>query len=43
MRRTPAASRKQPYELSDASGVKLNTVRTWLRRSLMQLRECLSR
>ncbi|MAB07461.1 MAG: RNA polymerase subunit sigma [Rhodobacteraceae bacterium] len=30
-------------ELSDASGVKLNTVRTWLRRSLMQLRECLSR
>lgn len=30
-------------ELSDATGVKLNTVRTWLRRSLMQLRECLSR
>ncbi len=30
-------------ELSDQSGVKLNTVRTWLRRSLMQLRECLSR
>nr|WP_274705682.1 sigma-70 family RNA polymerase sigma factor [Salipiger pentaromativorans] len=30
-------------ELSAATGVKLNTVRTWLRRSLMQLRECLSR
>ena len=30
-------------DLSQASGVKLNTVRTWLRRSLMQLRECLSR
>lgn len=30
-------------ELSDATGVKLNTVRTWLRRSLMQLKECLSR
>jgi RNA polymerase sigma factor (sigma-70 family) len=30
-------------ELSTATGVKLNTVRTWLRRSLMQLRECLSR
>ena len=30
-------------ELSEASGVKLNTVRTWLRRSLMALRDCLSR
>ncbi|MCA0994382.1 MULTISPECIES: sigma-70 family RNA polymerase sigma factor [Roseobacteraceae] len=30
-------------ELSEATGVKLNTVRTWLRRSLMSLRECLSR
>lgn len=30
-------------ELAAATGVKLNTVRTWLRRSLMQLRECLSR
>ena len=30
-------------DLSRDSGVKLNTVRTWLRRSLMQLRECLSR
>ncbi|KAA8609524.1 RNA polymerase subunit sigma [Salipiger aestuarii] len=30
-------------ELADATGTKLNTVRTWLRRSLMQLRECLSR
>ncbi|MDU8911142.1 sigma-70 family RNA polymerase sigma factor [Aestuariicoccus sp. MJ-SS9] len=29
--------------LAEATGVKLNTVRTWLRRSLMQLRECLSR
>lgn len=29
-------------ELSEATGVKLNTVRTWLRRSLLQLRECLS-
>ena len=28
-------------EMADESGVKLNTVRTWLRRSLMQLRECL--
>lgn len=28
-------------EMAEASGVKLNTVRTWLRRSLMQLRECL--
>ncbi|MFZ7089542.1 sigma-70 family RNA polymerase sigma factor [Primorskyibacter sp. 2E233] len=29
-------------DLAAATGVKLNTVRTWLRRSLMQLRECLS-
>lgn len=29
-------------ELSETTGVKLNTVRTWLRRSLLQLRECLS-
>lgn len=28
-------------EIADETGVKLNTVRTWLRRSLMQLRECL--
>ncbi len=30
-------------EIAAASDTKLNTVRTWLRRSLMQLRECLSR
>ncbi|SDX96665.1 sigma-70 family RNA polymerase sigma factor [Citreimonas salinaria] len=30
-------------DIARVSGVKLNTVRTWLRRSLMQLRECLSR
>ncbi|ETW12644.1 RNA polymerase sigma factor [Roseivivax marinus] len=30
-------------ELSEATGIKLNTVRTWLRRSLIQLRECLAR
>ncbi|SDI49322.1 RNA polymerase sigma-70 factor, ECF subfamily [Alloyangia pacifica] len=30
-------------ELATATGVKLNTVRTWLRRSLISLRECLSR
>lgn len=30
-------------ELSEATGVKLNTVRTWLRRALIQLRECLAR
>lgn len=30
-------------EIADEAGAKLNTVRTWLRRSLMQLRECLSR
>lgn len=29
--------------LAEATDVKLNTIRTWLRRSLMQLRECLSR
>ena len=29
-------------ELSDATGVKLNTVRTWLRRALIQLKECLA-
>lgn len=28
-------------EMAQESGAKLNTVRTWLRRSLMQLRECL--
>ena len=28
-------------QLSDATGIKLNTIRTWLRRSLQQLRECL--
>lgn len=28
--------------LADAYGVPLNTIRTWLRRSLMKLRECLS-
>ncbi len=30
-------------DLSEATGVNLNTIRTWLRRSLMALRECLSR
>ncbi|MBF9032054.1 sigma-70 family RNA polymerase sigma factor [Rhodobacterales bacterium HKCCE3408] len=29
-------------ELADAADVPLNTVRTWLRRSLLKLRECLS-
>lgn len=29
--------------LADAFGVKLNTVRTWLRRGLMAVRECLER
>ncbi|KUF12255.1 sigma-70 family RNA polymerase sigma factor [Pseudoponticoccus marisrubri] len=29
-------------EIAEAAGAKLNTIRTWLRRSLMQLRECLS-
>ncbi|MHA6325723.1 sigma-70 family RNA polymerase sigma factor [Roseivivax sp. CAU 1753] len=30
-------------ELSQATGVKLNTVRTWLRRALLQLKDCLAR
>lgn len=30
-------------ELADSLGVPLNTVRTWLRRSLLSLRECLER
>ncbi len=30
-------------ELADRFGVPLNTMRTWLRRSLIRLRECLSR
>lgn len=30
-------------DLADRYGVPLNTMRTWLRRSLIQLRECLSR
>ncbi|WP_121634526.1 sigma-70 family RNA polymerase sigma factor [Tropicibacter alexandrii] len=30
-------------EIADDVGAKLNTVRTWLRRSLLELRECLSR
>lgn len=30
-------------ELADRHGVPLNTMRTWLRRSLMKLRECLDR
>ncbi|MEM8822659.1 MAG: sigma-70 family RNA polymerase sigma factor [Pseudomonadota bacterium] len=30
-------------ELAEAAGVPLNTMRTWLRRSLIALRECLSR
>jgi RNA polymerase sigma-70 factor, ECF subfamily len=30
-------------ELADRHGLPLNTVRTWLRRSLLSLRECLSR
>ena len=28
---------------AEATGVNLNTIRTWLRRSLMALRECLSK
>jgi RNA polymerase sigma-70 factor (ECF subfamily) len=28
-------------ELADRFGIPLNTMRTWLRRSLMKLRECL--
>ena len=30
-------------ELAEAAGVPLNTMRTWLRRSLIALRECLAR
>ena len=30
-------------DLAEATGVNLNTIRTWLRRSLIALRECLSR
>lgn len=30
-------------ELADRHGVPLNTMRTWLRRSLLKLKECLSR
>jgi RNA polymerase sigma-70 factor (ECF subfamily) len=30
-------------ELAELHGVPLNTMRTWLRRSLLKLRECLSR
>ncbi len=30
-------------ELAEEGGVNMNTLRTWLRRSLIQLRECLSR
>ena len=30
-------------DLSAAHGVPLNTMRTWLRRSLLSLRECMSR
>ncbi|ULR46837.1 sigma-70 family RNA polymerase sigma factor [Rhizobium sp. K102] len=30
-------------ELSDQFGVPLNTMRTWLRRSLLKLRECMER
>lgn len=30
-------------DLADAFGIPLNTVRTWLRRGLMSLRECMSR
>ena len=30
-------------ELAEIHGVPLNTMRTWLRRSLLKLRECLSR
>lgn len=30
-------------ELAESTGTKLNTVRTWLRRSLLQLRECMAR
>lgn len=30
-------------DLAEATGINLNTLRTWLRRSLIALRECLSR
>ncbi|MGO7285239.1 sigma-70 family RNA polymerase sigma factor, partial [Rhizobium ruizarguesonis] len=30
-------------ELADQFGVPLNTMRTWLRRSLLKLRECMER
>ena len=30
-------------ELAERHGVPLNTMRTWLRRSLMKLKECLER
>ncbi len=30
-------------ELAERHGVPLNTMRTWLRRSLLKLRECLER
>lgn len=30
-------------DLAEATGVNLNTIRTWLRRSLIALRECLGR
>jgi RNA polymerase sigma-70 factor (ECF subfamily) len=30
-------------DLADRYGVPLNTIRTWLRRSLMKLKDCLSR
>ncbi|MDK4731628.1 sigma factor-like helix-turn-helix DNA-binding protein [Rhizobium sp. CNPSo 3490] len=30
-------------ELADHFGVPLNTMRTWLRRSLLKLRECMER
>ena len=30
-------------ELADRNAVPLNTMRTWLRRSLIKLRECLNR
>ncbi len=30
-------------ELAEAAGVPLNTMRTWLRRSLMKLKDCLQR